>query len=67
MLFQLSADVTGRAVLKGHPVVKGGKEHLKLDSIRFSLDVKKAVFFMDNVFKANKEVGEFSATLLCHF
>lgn len=58
-MFQLSADVTGRAVLKGHPVAKGGKEHLKLDSVRFSLEVKKAVFFMDNVFKGNKEVGEF--------
>lgn len=58
-MFQLSADVTGRAVLKGHPVVKGGKEYLKLDSVKFSLDVKNAVMFMDNVFKANKEVGEF--------
>lgn len=58
-MFQISADVTGRAVLKGHTVVKGGKEHLKLDSVKFSLDVKKAVMFMDNVFKGNKEVGEF--------
>lgn len=58
-MFQISADVTGRAVLKGHPVVKGGKEHLKLDSVKFSLDVKKAVIFMDDVFKGNKEVGKF--------
>lgn len=58
-MFQIPADVTGRAVLKGHPVVKGGKEHLKLDSVKFSLDVKKAVIFMDDVFKGNKEVGEF--------
>lgn len=57
-MFRISADVTGRAVLKGHPVVKGGKEHLKLDSVKFSLDVKKAVIFMDDVFKGNKEVGE---------
>lgn len=39
--------------------MKGGKEHLKLDSVKFSLDVKKAVIFMDDVFKGNKEVGEF--------
>jgi hypothetical protein len=42
----------------GHKELRDGKEYMKLDEFKFSIQVERADINFNNLFNGNKELGE---------
>ncbi|XP_075236270.1 protein takeout-like [Lycorma delicatula] len=51
-------SVTGKAIINGHPEIKNGKKYFELDDFKFSINVKKAIIHMNNLFNGNQQLGD---------
>ncbi|XP_069682357.1 protein takeout-like [Periplaneta americana] len=51
-------EVTGTIKLTGSKDVRDGKEYMKLDDLKFGMEVKHAIVHMNNLFNGNKELGD---------
>nr|AGM32444.1 hemolymph juvenile hormone binding protein (JHBP) [Coptotermes formosanus] len=50
--------VTGTGSLIGHKESRDGKDYMKLDQFKFSVDVAHADIHLNNLFNGNKELGD---------
>jgi hypothetical protein len=58
LCFEFTAVVTGTGSLIGHKESRNGREYMKLDQFKFSIEVERAEIHFTNLFNGNKELGE---------
>lgn len=51
------ATVGAKAILIGHVIRKGNKDHFSLDDIKFDMTVKQATIHLNNLFNGSQQLG----------